>query len=262
MLLARHEDDGLLDRQAMVRDLLERGVQDERVLSAFLAVPRQHFLPGFGRSVHEDRRFPIGHEQTSSPPFLIARSLETLELRPSDRVLEIGTGSGYQAALLSLLCHTVMTVEVVPELADAASEKLRRLGRSNVQVFRGDGSRGMPEYGPYDAIVVATGAQCEPSALLAQLRRGSHLVLPEGEGDQILRRYHQEPNARADSDAFSEEECPPPLWHTFFPLEPRTTRRAGRLGSAEPNLDVQTSCAPIVRETPSCYASVPRLRVA
>jgi protein-L-isoaspartate(D-aspartate) O-methyltransferase len=259
MLPARQEDDGFLDRQAMVADLLERGIQDERVLAAFLAVPRHHFLSGFGRSVHEDIRFPIGHEQTSSTPFLIARLLETLELRPSDRVLEIGTGSGYETALLSLLCQAVVTVEIVPELASAADERLRRLGHSNVRVLAGDGSRGVPECGPYDAIVVATGAKCEPPALLAQLRWGSHLVLPEGDGDQIIRRYRQEQNNHADNAAFSGDESPSQIWHTFLPLVPRTTRRSG----AQAKLDVQTSCAPaIITEKASCYAGIQRLRLA
>lgn len=231
MHLARYDtNQARRDQLAMVEGLWERGIRDRDVLEAFLEVPRQHFLPdALGNGVHEDLPLPIGHQQTSSPPYLVGRLLETLELRPGDRVLEVGTGSGYPAALLSLLCNEVITVEIVPELAEAAHERLRRLGRSNVRVVTADGSCGLEEYGPYDVIVVASGAACVPSALLDQLLPGGYLVIPEGEGDaQLLRRYRKEQTPYNAYAAFAECDGPAPLWHTFVPVVRRQRAVAER----------------------------------
>lgn len=169
-------------REAMVtRQLRGRNIRDERVLRAMLALPRHRFVPPeLARVAYDDTALPIGCDQTISQPYMVALMLEALELRGHERVLEVGTGSGYQAALLGLLAREVYSVEVIAELASQARNVLSELGCTNVKVVLGNGSIGLPQAGPFDAIVVAAGAPEVPAALTAQLRDGGTLVIPVG----------------------------------------------------------------------------------
>ena len=169
-------------RQAMVeRQIAGRGLRDERVLEAMRTVPREEFVPEpLADLAHDDTPLPIGEEQTISQPYVVALMAEALELRPEDRVLEIGAGSGYAAAVLARLAGEVWAVERHASLAREAAERLARLGIQNVHVIQGDGTLGLPEHAPYDAIVVAAGGPDVPPALLDQLAEGGRLVIPIG----------------------------------------------------------------------------------
>lgn len=178
-------------RQEMVeRQLRKRGIRDERVLAALLSVPRHQFVPPeFAAEAYTDRPLPIGHGQTISQPFMVAAMAEALELSGGECVLEIGAGSGYQAAVLSLLAREVHTVEMQEDLATQSAERLRRLGYGNVQVHIGDGTLGWPEDAPFDAIVVTAAAPDIPPPLAAQLANGGRLIIPVGtpEEQRLLR---------------------------------------------------------------------------
>jgi protein-L-isoaspartate(D-aspartate) O-methyltransferase len=172
----------------LVETLRSQGIRDLAVLKAFAEVPRHRFVPAAlqGRS-YEDAALPIGSGQTISRPFTQARSLELLELEGEERVLEVGTGSGYQAALLGRLAGQVFTVERLPALAAAAQRALRATDAANVSVLAGDGTLGWSSLAPFDAIVVAAGGPVVPEPLLEQLAEGGRLLMPLGkEGDQRL----------------------------------------------------------------------------
>ncbi len=161
--------------------LRRRGISDERVLAAIERVPRELFVPeGLRRSAFDDRALPIGHGQTISQPFMVATICAALELEGDERVLDVGTGSGYQAAVLAELADEVVTVERVPELADRARVTLERAGYGRVDVRVGDGTLGVPDRAPYDAIAVAAAAPGVPEALYEQLAPGGRIVLPVG----------------------------------------------------------------------------------
>ncbi|WP_237251763.1 protein-L-isoaspartate(D-aspartate) O-methyltransferase [Thioalkalivibrio nitratireducens] len=152
---------------------------DARLVEALRRVPRDAFVPDdSARFAWENRALSIGHGQTISQPFVVALMTQLLELTPESRVLEIGTGSGYQAALLAELAQEVFSIEVVPELARSAAENLQRQGYRNVRVRAGDGRRGWPEAAPFDAVIVTAGAESIPPALVEQLKPGGHLVIP------------------------------------------------------------------------------------
>jgi len=180
-----------VERRKMVDcQLRRRAIRDERVLAAMLEIPREQFVPPEERvSAYADRPIPIGRGQTISQPYMTALMAESLELTGGETVLEIGAGSGYAAAVLGALAAQVVSIEIVPALADLARENLRRAGRGgNVTVVCGDGSMGYPEMAPYDAISVAAGAPEIPAALLEQLRDPGRLVIPVGDwGHQNLR---------------------------------------------------------------------------
>ncbi len=166
------------------RQLRRRGITDAAVLAAMLAVPRHEFVPEELRSrAYEDAPLPIGGGQTISQPYIVAAMSSALRLQPGDRVLEIGTGCGFQAAVLSHLAKEVFTIELRPELASAASEKLARLGYHNVHVHCGDGTLGLPEFAPFDGILVAAAAPEVPEPLLAQLAEAGRLIIPVGDAD-------------------------------------------------------------------------------
>jgi protein-L-isoaspartate(D-aspartate) O-methyltransferase len=171
-----------VEREAMVQQQLRaRGVADERVLQAMLEVPRHVFLPSGSRlAAYEDRALAIGEGQTISQPYMVARACELAELREGQRALEIGAGSGYQAAILSRLCARVVAIELIESLAVRARENLRAAGVANAQIVVGDGTRGFAAEAPYDAIVVAAGAPAVPEALAEQLAPGGRLVIPLG----------------------------------------------------------------------------------
>ena len=161
-----------------------RGIKDERVLAAMTKVPREEFVPQDSRTAsYDDGPLPIGYDQTISQPYMVAAMTEALELTGSERVLEIGTGSGYQAAVLSLLVRQVLTVESNTSLALAAQERLSNLGYANVHVHNGDGSAGFLDAAPYDAILVTAGAPEIPQVFASQLREGGRVVIPVGDRD-------------------------------------------------------------------------------
>ena len=168
-------------RRAMVELIRARGVRDERVLEAMGRVPREAFVPQSLRwEAYEDAPLPIGEGQTISQPYMVAFMVEALDLRGAERVLEVGAGSGYAAAVLGDLAREVWSVERHPSLAERAAETLAALGAGNVHVVEGDGTLGWPEHAPYDAIVVAAGGERIPEALTEQLAEGGRLVIPVG----------------------------------------------------------------------------------
>lgn len=175
--------DATAQRQRMVeRQLRRRGIADERVLAAMSEVPRERFVPAEHRDrAYADGALPIGHGQTISQPWVVAAICAALELDGSGRVLEIGTGSGYSAAILARLAREVVTIELVEPLARAARHALDELGVANVEVLVEDGSRGAAQRGPFDAIAVHATAPAPPPSLLAQLRPGGILVVPVAE---------------------------------------------------------------------------------
>jgi protein-L-isoaspartate(D-aspartate) O-methyltransferase len=171
-------------RLLMVEEQLRvRGIRDERVLDAMARVPRHEFVPPeYRNEAYEDHPLPIGDGQTISQPFVVAAMLEALALRPEDGVLEVGTGSGYETAVLAELVRTVYSIDRIATLAERARAALERLGYSNVTVVHGDGSLGLPEAAPFDAIVVSAAAPLVPASLMDQLRDGGRLVIPVGSG--------------------------------------------------------------------------------
>jgi protein-L-isoaspartate(D-aspartate) O-methyltransferase len=169
-------------REEMVRSqIAERGIRDERVLDVMRRVPRHEFVAEtLWQNAYEDHPLPIGEGQTISQPYMVAAMLQHLDLRAADRVLEIGTGSGYATALLSLLCAEVYSVERHASLAVAAENTLRRLGYHNVNIRIADGREGWPMVAPFDAILVSAAAADVPAALIAQLREGGRAIVPVG----------------------------------------------------------------------------------
>jgi protein-L-isoaspartate(D-aspartate) O-methyltransferase len=170
-------------RQEMVEtQIRRRHITDSRVLECLERVPRHEFVPAeFRNRAYEDAPLPIGEGQTISQPYIVAAMTAALRLQGSERVLEIGTGFGYQAAVLACLAREVVTVEFRSKLATEAAERLARLGYDNAHVHCGDGTLGLPEFAPYDAILVAAAAPSAPAPLLAQLAEGGRMVVPVGD---------------------------------------------------------------------------------
>ncbi len=182
-------------RKRMVEEQLKaRGIRDQRVLRAMEAVPRHLFVrPEDQEWAYADGPLPIGYGQTISQPYIVARMTELLGLKGDEKVLEIGTGSGYQAAILAHLAREVHTVERIPELVEMARQRLTKLGLTNVHVHHGDGTLGWSEAAPYDAILVTAAAPKVPEPLLEQLAEGGRLVAPVGSrGLQYLERWIRE----------------------------------------------------------------------
>jgi protein-L-isoaspartate(D-aspartate) O-methyltransferase len=175
------------EREAMVQDfLIAEGIKNRRVLSAMLSVPRHEFVERSLRSTaYRDSALAIGHGQTISPPFIVAYMTETIDPQPADKVLEIGTGSGYQAAVLSGLVDEVYTIEIVEPLGESAAKRLKDLGYENVHVQVGDGYQGWPEHAPFDKIIVTCSPEKVPVPLAEQLKEGGKMIIPLGE------RYQQ-----------------------------------------------------------------------
>ena len=186
-------------RRSMVEaQLRARGIRDERLLEAMERVPRHEFVPESSRPLaYEDHPLPIGEGQTVSQPYIVAVTIDALALEPANVVLEVGTGSGYQTALLAELAKFVYSIERHSQLAAQAQSTLRRLGYSNVMVLVGDGSKGLPECAPYDAIVVSAAAPSVPRPLFQQLREGGRLVVPVGPPEvqrlELLRKQGGQP---------------------------------------------------------------------
>ena len=172
------------ERYHMVQQQLKaRGVSDRRVMDAMNKVRRDEFVPaGLKGSSYTDQPLPIGYSQTISQPYIVAFMTEQLRLSPKDRVLEIGTGSGYQAAILAELAAEVYTIEIIEPLAKTAEATLQRLGYKNVHVKAGDGYKGWPEYAPFDAVIVTCAPDHVPQPLIDQLKEGGRMIIPVGSG--------------------------------------------------------------------------------
>ncbi|MGH7571483.1 MAG: protein-L-isoaspartate(D-aspartate) O-methyltransferase [Gemmatimonadota bacterium] len=171
-------------RQRMLRrQIADRGIRDPAVLGAMYSVPRHEFVPPeYLDLAYEDRPLPIGQGQTISQPYIVAYMTAALEIGPDDRVLEVGTGSGYQTAVLAEIARVVYSIEIVPSLAKAAARTLRRLGYRNVRVLAADAHLGLPRAAPFDAIVLTASPASVPDALFEQLAPGGRLVAPVGKG--------------------------------------------------------------------------------
>ena len=176
------------------RQLRRRGIHDERVLDAMGSVPRERFVPPEVRDrAYDDGALPIGHRQTISQPWVVAAICQALALRGDERVLEIGTGSGYSAAVLARLARSVTSIERIPELADEARSALEEVGVEGVEVITADGSQGDPRGAPYEAIAVHAASPRAPESLLEQLAEGGRLVVPIAEdGSDMLTVFHRE----------------------------------------------------------------------
>jgi protein-L-isoaspartate(D-aspartate) O-methyltransferase len=188
-----------LRRQMVDSQLRQRGIADERVLAAMERVSRHEFAPERYRDqAYEDHPLPIGQGQTISQPYIVAIMLDALQLSPTDKVLEIGTGSGYVTALLAELTARVISIERHESLAESARGLLAALGYSNVNVVTGDGTQGFPEAAPYDAIVVSAAAADMPPALITQLGEGGRMIIPVGSEDsqqlRLVRMENGQPN--------------------------------------------------------------------
>jgi protein-L-isoaspartate(D-aspartate) O-methyltransferase len=169
-------------RQMVDQQIASRGVIDARVLDAMRKVRREHFVPAdLALRAYDDRPLPIGYGQTISQPFIVAHMTETLDVEPHHTVLEVGSGSGYQAAILGELARTVYTIEIVPELARRAASALKSLGYRNVHVREGDGYAGWPQHAPFDRIMVTAAPAEIPRPLIDQLAVGGRLIIPVGE---------------------------------------------------------------------------------
>lgn len=178
----------IYERAEMVRtQLVRRGIREARVLKIMGRVPRHCFVPDSLRAeAYADGPLPIGFEQTISQPYIVAYMTELLELKPGDRVLEIGTGSGYQTAVLSELADWVFTVEIIEPLSQSARDTMQRLGYSRVEYKTGDGAQGWAEKGPFDKIIVTAAPAQIPQALVDQLKEGGRMIVPVGENTQKL----------------------------------------------------------------------------
>lgn len=199
-------------RKRMVdRQIAIRGITSPDILKAFLEIPRHHFVPKSQQiNAYQDSPLPIGLGQTISQPYIAAYMTDLLQLTGEERVLEIGTGSGYQAAILGMLADDIHTVERHPFLAEKANHLLKSLGYDNVQVHERDGTRGLQEFAPFQAIMVTAAAPEVPTPLLDQLGEGGRLVMPVGgRGGQVLLLY------RRDGDEFHREDLVPVA---FVPL--------------------------------------------
>ncbi len=182
-------------RKRMVDEqIVARGITSPRILNAFLDVPRHHFVPEKQVNyAYQDRPLPIGIGQTISQPYIVAYMTHLLQLMGDERVLEIGTGSGYQAAILGFLAGEIYTIERHPSLEKSAARLIKELGYKNIQIHQGDGTHGLPEFAPYQAIMVTAAAPLVPDPLLDQLGDGGRLVMPVGgRGGQVLRLYKRQ----------------------------------------------------------------------
>jgi protein-L-isoaspartate(D-aspartate) O-methyltransferase len=218
--MARHNkdpqgpDEFAKDRERMVaRQIAQRGITDAAVLAAMRLVPREQFVPEpYQAYAYDDAPLPIPSDQTISQPYVVAYMIAALDLEPEDQVLEIGTGSGYAAAVLSRIVSEVYTIERHRNLAEYARQRLAAAGYDNVHVRHGDGTRGWPEHAPYDGIIVAAGGPIIPASLRQQLAIGGRLVMPVG---RTRHQQHLILLTRVDEEAYADEVLAPVA---FVPL--------------------------------------------
>jgi protein-L-isoaspartate(D-aspartate) O-methyltransferase len=196
------------ERFSMVESQLrQRGIRDERLLAAMSTVPRHEFVSQQNwNEAYADHPIPIAEKQTTSQPYMIAAMIQAAEINPEDRVLEIGAGSGYQTALLAELASQVFAVERYASLTETAQKTLERLGYRNAKIVTGDGSLGLPESAPFDAIIVSAAAPSIPQALVDQLATGGRLLIPIGEADQQVLQLVQR-NADGGTSVRTLEGC-------------------------------------------------------
>jgi len=209
---ARQEDKYGRQRAEMVRNQIQaRGIDDPRLLEAFRTVKRHRFVPEASRDIaYTDQPLSIGYKQTISQPYIVAFMTEVLDVEASEKVLEVGTGSGYQAAILGELCRAVYTIEIVEALGESARERLDRLDYDNVHVKIGDGYEGWPEHAPYDGIIVTCSPTHVPEPLKDQLAEGGRMIIPVG------KRYTQELVRLRKKDGELKEESVLPV--RFVPM--------------------------------------------
>jgi protein-L-isoaspartate(D-aspartate) O-methyltransferase len=190
-------------RKFMVEtQIRSRGIKHDGVLRSMLDVPRHEFVPETDRPrAYEDRPLPIGLDQTISQPYIVALMTELADPKPNHRVLEVGTGSGYQAAVIARLVAQVYSIEIIPEHAESAAARLQRLGLKNLEVRAGNGYLGWPERAPFDAILVTAGATEVPQPLLDQLKSGGRMIIPIGNGpnDQVLKVVEKNLSGKVES---------------------------------------------------------------
>lgn len=186
-ILSSQRDKYTAARNNMVTvQIVDRGVTNQAVLAAMRKVPRHLFVPEeYINEAYDDNPLPIGYGQTISQPYIVAYMTEAVQPTPRKNALEIGTGSGYQAAILAEIVKSVFTIEIIPELANEAEERLEKLGYKNIKAKFGDGYKGWPEYGPFDIIVVTAAAEQIPQPLIDQLAENGRLVIPVGEPSAI-----------------------------------------------------------------------------
>jgi protein-L-isoaspartate(D-aspartate) O-methyltransferase len=186
-MVIRTTDHRAVEREAMIqRQLRRRGIRSPDILDAFRQVRREDFISGdYGRLAYGDHPLPIESGQTISQPYIVALMMEAAELTPGDKVLEVGAGSGYAAAVISRIAAMVVAIERQPALAELARERMERLGFDNVRIVEGDGSIGCPEEAPFDAIIAAASGSHLPPPLVDQLRNGGRLVMPLGDAGAV-----------------------------------------------------------------------------
>ncbi len=179
----QHSNDYKTLRKNMVKSQIEsRGISDPIILEAMYKVERHLFVPDeYTERAYEDYPLPIGYNQTISQPYIVAFMTEALHLKPTDKVLEIGTGSGYQAAILGVICDSVFSIEIISELAEMSKMRLQKLGYENIMIKSGDGYSGWPEHAPFDAIIVTCAPANIPVPLQEQLAEGGRMIIPVGE---------------------------------------------------------------------------------
>ena len=190
-------------RKKLVATVKAKGISDINVLHAMYALPRHYFFEkAFAETAYEDKAFPIGNDQTISQPYTVAYQSELLNIKKREKVLEIGTGSGYQAAILALLGARVYTIERQWDLFKKAKNLLHSIGLKNIRCYYKDGYKGLPEFAPFDKIIVTAGAEQTPQALLDQLKVGGHLVIPVGKGTQTMMRISKNTDGSFTTEKF------------------------------------------------------------
>jgi protein-L-isoaspartate(D-aspartate) O-methyltransferase len=218
------------------QQLVRRGISDPRVLAAFRATPREAFLPpGLAVFAYRDAAIAIGAGQTISQPYIVALTVQALCLDGHERVLEIGTGSGYAAAVLGRLAREVFTVERIEALAEAARARLARLGHGNITVLCGDGTMGWPQHAPYDAIAVAAGGPEIPRALTGQLAPAGRLVIPVGDdrSSQALLRITRQPDGTLGQETLAAVRFVPLIGQQGWPQQDEQAPGGGRAKIAQ-----------------------------
>jgi len=199
-------------RRKLVDQLVQKGIVDKQILNIIGAIPRHIFLDkAFEEWAYEDKAFPIGNEQTISQPYTVAYQTALLDIKKRDTVLEIGTGSGYQAAVLGLMGARVFSIERQKGLFDKTSQFLKKHDFGNIRTFYGDGFKGLPQFAPFDKIIVTAGAGTFPEQLAVQLKIGGSMVIPMGSGNQVMHRFIKLSNADFQKETLDDFQFVPML---------------------------------------------------